>query len=248
MAADDKKLKICEDFLRNMERKKIYAVFVAGGSGVRMGSATPKQFLDLAGKPVLLRTVERFVEAIEDVNIIVALPRAHFDTWRKICLDAKFDYPQMLVEGGVTRFHSVKNALEKVPDDAAVLVHDGVRPMVSFSLIRTLTEMAEKGRCVVPVTPITDTLKSLVPAEEEGEWRESGVPAPDRGSLFGAQTPQAFPAHKIKKAYGCAYQVSFTDDASVLSYNKIPLTYIKGERYNVKITTPEDLEFLRRVY
>jgi 2-C-methyl-D-erythritol 4-phosphate cytidylyltransferase len=231
----------------NMD-KKIYAVFVAGGSGVRMGSATPKQFLDLAGKPVLLRTVERFVEAIENINIIVVLPKAHFETWRKICLAADFHYPQILVGGGITRFHSVQNALERVPDGAAVLIHDGVRPMSSPYLINRCAELASEGKCVIPVTAVTDTLKSLVPSEVEGEWKESGLPAPDRGTLFGAQTPQAFPSEVLKRAYRCAYQVSFTDDASVASYNKIPLTYIQGERYNIKITTPEDLEFLRKVY
>ncbi len=228
--------------------KKIYAVFVAGGSGVRMGSATPKQFLDLAGKPVLLRTVERFVEAVENINIIVVLPKAHFETWRKICLKAGFYYPQILVGGGITRFHSVQNALEKIPDGAVVLVHDGVRPMVSSSLINKCVELSGAGKCVIPVTPVTDTLKSLVPSDVEGEWVESGVPAPDRETLFGAQTPQTFPSEVLKRAYECPYQTCFTDDASVVSYNKIPLTYIRGERYNIKITTPEDLEFLKKVY
>ncbi len=231
----------------NME-KKVYGIFVAGGSGVRMGSSVPKQFLELAGKPVLLRTLERFVEAIEDINIIVVLPKPHFDTWRKICLDYGFDYPQMLVGGGITRFHSVQNALRRIPDGAVVLVHDGVRPMVSCSLINKLAEMADEGNCVVPVTAVTDTLKSLVSAQQEGMWQESGEVAPDRGKLFGAQTPQAFPSEILKSAYETAYQTSFTDDASVLSYKKIPLTYIQGERYNIKITTPEDLEFLRKIY
>ncbi len=231
----------------NME-KKVYGIFVAGGSGVRMGNSTPKQFLPLAGKPVLLRTLERFVEAMEDINIIVVLPKQHFDTWRQICLDYGFDYPQMLVGGGITRFHSVQNALGRVPDGATVLVHDGVRPMVSASLINKLAEMAEGGDCVIPVTAVTDTLKSLVPSGREGIWRESGEAAPDRGKLFGAQTPQAFPSEILKKAYESAYQMSFTDDASVVSYNKIPLTYVQGERYNIKITTPEDLDFLSKIY
>lgn len=148
-----------------------------------MGSSVPKQFLDLSGKPVLLRTLERFVEAIEDINIIVVLPKTHFDTWRKICLDYGFDYPQMLVGGGITRFHSVQNALRKIPDGATVLVHDGVRPMVSRSLINKLAEMADEGGCVIPVTAVTDTLKSLVPARQDGIWQESGEAAPDGGNF-----------------------------------------------------------------
>lgn len=227
--------------------KNVYAVFVAGGSGTRMGNTTPKQFLELAGKPVLLRTLQRFVEAIPDLNIIVVLPECHFSTWRKICIDFDFDYPQRLVKGGVTRFHSVKNALSSVPDDSVVLIHDGVRPMVSVELIRELARRAENGQCVIPVTAITDTLKCLVPSLNKGEMVESSVSAPNREGLFGAQTPQAFPSEIVKRAYETAFDISFTDDASVLSFNKIPLTYIMGERYNIKITTPEDMEFLDKV-
>ena len=233
--------------IKSLMKKKIFAIFVAGGSGTRMGNSTPKQFLELAGKPILLRTLQRFTEAIPDLNIIVVLPAHHFSTWRKICMDFGFDYPQRLVKGGITRFHSVKNALAHVPDDGVVLIHDGVRPMVSVELIRKLAKMAEMGQCVIPVTAVTDTLKCLIPSENIGEMVESSVPAPNRDGLFGAQTPQAFPSAIVKKAYEAVFDTSFTDDASVLSFNKIPLAYIMGERYNIKITTPEDLEFLDKV-
>ena len=229
-------------------RKKVYGIFVAGGSGTRMGSQVPKQFLDLGGKPVLFRTVMRFVEAIPDINIIMVLPKAHFDTWKQICREECFDSPQILVEGGLTRFHSVKNALERVPQGSVVLVHDGVRPLVSAELVRKLALKAEEGQCVIPVTAVTDTLKSLVKSDVEGEFVLSGQPAPDRETLFAAQTPQAFPSEILKNAYQRGFSPHFTDDASVVSEEKIPLTYVLGERYNIKITTPEDLEFVRKIY
>lgn len=228
--------------------KKIYAIFVAGGSGLRMGTATPKQFLELAGKPVLLRTLQRFLEAISELQVLTVLPEAHFSTWAALCREYHFEYPQRLVKGGITRFHSVKNALRFIPDDALVLVHDGVRPNVSVELIRKVVDRAAEGDCVIPVIPVTDTLKCLIPSQNSGELVESEEESPDRSRLFGAQTPQAFPAHLLKEAYDTPFLPSYTDDASVLRNKKIPLTYILGERYNIKVTTPEDLDFLSKVY
>lgn len=230
----------------NMEN--FYAVFVAGGSGVRMGADVPKQFLDLGGKPILMRTMERFAEALDNLKIITVLPENCIRMWKDLCLERGFTCPQILVKGGITRFHSVKNALESVPDDAVVLIHDGVRPFVSADLIRSLADMAANGRNAIPVCPVTDTVKTLVPAESKGEFMDSGMSLPDRKYLFGAQTPQAFPAATVRRAYAdTPYDPSYTDDASVLAANKIPLTYVAGERYNIKITTPEDLELARRL-
>ena len=228
--------------------KKIYAIFVAGGSGQRMGTSTPKQFLDLAGRPVLIRTLQRFLEAIPDLQVLTVLPKMHFGTWDKLCREAHFEHPQRLVGGGITRFHSVKNALRFIPDDALVLVHDGVRPNVSVELIRKVVDRAMDGDCVIPVIPVTDTLKCLIPSQEKGEFVERGEDSPDRSRLFGAQTPQAFPARLLKEAYDTVFLPSYTDDASVLRNKNIPLTYILGERYNIKVTTPEDLDFLSKVY
>ncbi|MGM9788571.1 MAG: 2-C-methyl-D-erythritol 4-phosphate cytidylyltransferase [Candidatus Cryptobacteroides sp.] len=228
--------------------KKVYAIFVAGGSGQRMGSSTPKQFLDLAGRPVLLRTLERFIAALPDLHVITVLPQQHFSTWVNICREYHFEYPQRLVAGGLTRFHSVKNALKFIPDDALVLVHDGVRPNASLELIRRVVDRAAEGDCVIPVIPVTDTLKCLLPSQNSGEFVESGEESPDRSRLFGAQTPQVFSAEFLKEAYQTNFLPSYTDDASVLRNKNIPLTYILGERYNIKVTTPEDLAFLSKVY
>ena len=120
--------------------RKIDAVFVAGGSGTRMGSAIPKQFLLLDGLPILQRSIETFIEACPGARVITVLPREHFATWEKLCLKHALNCPQTLVEGGITRFHSVRAALSKVSDGHIVSIHDGVRPLVSRTLIRTMLE------------------------------------------------------------------------------------------------------------
>ena len=227
--------------------KKVYCVFVAGGSGVRMGTEVPKQFLELGGRPILQQSILKFIYACPDLVPVVALPADHVQTWKKLCRETQFDLPQIVVEGGITRFHSVKNALAKVPDGAIVLIHDGVRPLISTDLIKRILETSAEERNVIPVTPVTDTLKALVPAGD-GTLVASGDPDPDRSRLFGAQTPQLFLSEQIKKADELGYSQSFTDDASVARAANIPLTYIEGERYNIKITTPEDLYLAEKLF
>jgi len=220
--------------------KEIYAIFTAGGSGVRMGSATPKQFIELQGVPILQTTIENFVRALPAAKIVTVLPKSWIDEWKRLCMEHSFGYPQIIVEGGLTRFHSVKNALAKVPDGAVAMIHDGVRPFVGAGLLnRMITEM-ESVRAVVPVTTVTDTLKSLM-ADDEGNLVPTGCD-PDRSKVFGAQTPQVFRSEDIKAAYEQAYDVSFTDDASVAQRKGFAIRYVPGERFNIKITTPEDLQ------
>ena len=212
--------------------RKFYGIFVAGGSGTRMGGDVPKQFLELRGEPILQRTVERFVEAVPEMKVIIVLPSGHFETWKRLCALHSFDCPQTLVAGGLTRFHSVRNALAKVPDGAVVSIHDGVRPLVSADLVRRMAEKMDSGcRALIPVVPVVDTLRSTDPS----------VPDPDRSRTVAVQTPQMFLSEEIKAAYGQAYELPFTDDASVAVRKNIPLTFIEGERYNLKITTAEDL-------
>ena len=213
-------------------RRNIYGIFVAGGSGTRMGGDVPKQFLLLDGKPILQWTIERFLEAEPEMTVVTVLPRIHFRTWKDLCAVHSFDCPQILVAGGLTRFHSVQNALKKVPDGAIVSIHDGVRPLVSPELVRQmLARMQEGTRALLPVVKVVDTLRSTEP----------GVPAPDRSRTVAVQTPQMFLSEDIRAAYGQAYDLSFTDDASVAESKGIPLSFIEGERFNLKITTPEDL-------
>lgn len=219
-----------------------YAVIVAGGSGVRMGAPAPKQFLELGGIPILERTIARFVSAIPGITIVTVLPVDYIDTWKKLCTVRSFDCPQILAEGGLTRFHSVRSALAKIPGGATVAIHDGVRPLVSEGLIREMFARMEDGRrALIPVLPVTDTLKTLHRAPDGSLSAPEGVPDPDRSTVYVVQTPQLFASSDIKAAYTQAYDTSFTDDASVARRYGIPLTYIAGERTNIKITTPDDL-------
>ncbi len=221
-----------------VERKK-YLIVTAGGSGTRMGGATPKQFLELGGVPVLRRTIERFVEAEPSLSIITVLPESHIDMWRRYCIAAGFVCHQRLVGGGFTRFHSVKNALEHIPDGVLVAVHDGVRPFVSTGKIRELFSLAQKYPAVVPVMPVTDTIKVL-DRDADGTLSLSGESA-ERSRLYGAQTPQVFQSEGLKAAYRQGFSTAFTDDASVASAYGMPLTFVEGERLNIKLTTPEDM-------
>ncbi len=223
---------------------KIYLVAVAGGSGTRMRSTVPKQFMEIREKAILQRTIEKFTSACPGIKVVTVLPEAHIPYWKEYCLSRNFSHPQTLVHGGVTRFHSVRAALEKVPDGAVVAIHDGVRPLVSTSLIRSMVARIDSCRALIPVLPVTDTLKALrqFPDGDDGrrlvriEGREI-----DRSEVFAAQTPQIFRSEDIKAAYAQPYDTSFTDDASVAERFGIPLEWCLGEKFNLKITTPEDL-------
>ena len=225
-----------------MARNK-YLVVSAGGSGVRMGADVPKQFLLLDGKPILRLTIERFVEAFPDIHVITVLPQGSIQDWRLSCIRDGFTCPQKLVAGGFTRFHSVKNALEHVPEGVLVAIHDAVRPLVSVAKIRELFEVAESSPAVIPVIPSYDTMK-VIDRAEDGTLTVAPESV-DRGRIWGAQTPQIFHSELLKEAYTQGFDTSFTDDASVASRYGIPVTCIQGERTNIKITTPEDLSLAR---
>ena len=208
-----------------------------------MGGPVPKQFLELEGKPILRLTLERFLEADPDIQIITTLPEAHVVSWRQYCLQEGFHCRQRLVKGGFTRFHSVKNALEYVPDGVLVAVHDGVRPLLSADFIRHMWQEAENVPALIPVRPVVETLKVLE-RRSDGRLVATGEVA-DRSRIYGAQTPQIFHSEVLKAAYGQGFDTLFTDDASVAERYGIPLTFTEGERYNIKITTPEDLELAK---
>lgn len=226
-----------------MERKK-YLVVTAGGTGTRMGAAVPKQFLELDGVPILRRTMEVFLRAIPDIQVITVLPEGHVAYWRQYCLKANFVCPQRLVKGGFTRFHSVKNALKYVPDGALVAVQDGVRPLISVDKVRELFKAAETAPAVIPVMPVTDTLKVL---EKRGGALAVTGEQVDRSRIYGAQTPQVFQSEALKAAYSIQFDTAFTDDASVAERYGIALTFLEGERFNLKITTPEDLVLAKAI-
>ena len=147
-----------------MERKR-YVIIMAAGSGTRMGAGRPKQFLELDGKAILQKTIEVFLEACPGISVITVLPKDFIEYWRTYCLEHNFVCPQILVAGGITRFHSVRNALDRVPEGALVGVHDGVRPLVSPKFVRQMYERAEDVHALSPVTPCVETIKVL----ESGE-------------------------------------------------------------------------------
>ncbi len=212
---------------------------MAAGSGTRMGAQMPKQFLEIGGKAILQKTMEVFLEACPGISVVTVLPKDHIAYWREYCLDHNFICPQILVSGGITRFHSVRNALERIPDGAVVAVHDGVRPLVTPELVRNLFEKAEDASALIPVVPCVDTMKML---EKKGD-ELTAIPGAtaDRSVLYGAQTPQIFHSEILKEAYSQAYDTAFTDDASVVEKYGKSLSYAIGERLNIKITTADDL-------
>lgn len=218
-----------------MTGRKIYAIIMAGGRGLRMGAGMPKQFLMLGNRPILQYTIEKFAHALPEAKILTVLPRDCFQEWKTLCATHSLDIPQTIVAGGITRFHSVLNALKKVPDGAIVLIHDGVRPLVSEALLRRCVDLMQTERALVPVLPVTDTI-----------IEEDGGPV-DRSRLRAVQTPQVFRSEDIKLAYTLPFETSFTDDASVARKKEIPLTYIEGERFNIKITTPDDIRLAEAI-
>ena len=217
---------------------KTFAIIVAGGKGLRMGGDVPKQFLPIGGKPVLMHTIEAFREALDDVQIVLVLPAEQHDYWLKLCKDHNFRSPELIATGGETRFHSVKNGLALLPEDdeAVVGVHDGVRPFVSRDTIQRCFGTAAEGKAVVPVVPVVETLRQILP---DG----SSITRP-RNEYRLVQTPQTFPLALLKQAYEQPYSESFTDDASVVEAMGKEITMVEGNRENIKLTTPADLKFL----
>lgn len=212
-----------------------YIIIVAGGKGLRMGSDIPKQFLPIGGKPVLMRTLERFRAYDAALQIILVLPEAQQDYWRELCEQYHFEVEYQLANGGQTRFHSVQNGLALVPDDAegVVGVHDGVRPFPSIEVIRNCYATAREKKAVIPVIPVVETVRHL-----EGE-KSITVP---RGEYRLVQTPQTFDIQLLKAANRQPYNDGFTDDASVVESYGHEITLVEGNRENIKITTPYDLK------
>ena len=208
-----------------------YIIIVAGGKGLRMGTDIPKQFLPIGGKPVLMRTLERFREYSKELQMILVLPKAQQDYWHQLCEEYHFSVKYMLADGGETRFHSVQNGLALVPDDAegVVGVHDGVRPFPSVDVIRNCYKTAQEKKAVIPVIPVVETLRHIT---------EGTKP---RGDYRLVQTPQCFDIQLLKAANKQPYNDGFTDDASVVEAFGFDVTLVEGNRENIKITTPFDM-------
>ncbi|WP_420187975.1 2-C-methyl-D-erythritol 4-phosphate cytidylyltransferase [Bacteroides pyogenes] len=212
---------------------KQYAIIVAGGRGLRMGSELPKQFLPVGGKPVLMHTIEVFRHYDTSLQIILVLPKDQQNFWKKLCRECAFEVEHQLADGGETRFHSVKNGLAFVQEPGLVAVHDGVRPFVSLEVIRRCYDLAAKRKAVIPVVDVFETLRVVT---------KDGSRMVNRAEYKLVQTPQVFDAELIKQAYRQDFNPLFTDDASVVEAMNIPVFLTEGNRENIKITTPFDLK------
>jgi 2-C-methyl-D-erythritol 4-phosphate cytidylyltransferase len=220
--------------------RRYYAVILAGGQGLRMGYDIPKQFIEIEGKPILRHTIERFMESFDDIDIIVVLPSGEKEYWKEYCNRTGFLKRYIMPSGGITRFHSVQNALKYVPNGAIVAIHDGVRPFVTSDFIRSMFEKMEECNALVPVIPPVESLREIGP--------DGTSTAVDRSRYRLVQTPQIFYSELVKEAYSQPYNPLFTDDASVVEYLGHKVSICEGLSSNIKITTPEDLAVANAIF
>jgi 2-C-methyl-D-erythritol 4-phosphate cytidylyltransferase len=211
-----------------------YAIIVAGGSGTRMGGDVPKQFLLLKGKPVLMYAIEAFHRSGIRPQIIVVLHADYHTHWGDLCGEYNFSVPHQLVRGGETRFHSVKNGLDVIPDNAASLiaVHDAARPLTSAAIIEKSYKDAFKYGNAITAVKSRDSIR-----QKKDKVSVSLL----RDEIYLVQTPQTFQSGQLKKAYQQAYTDKFTDDASVVEQTGVPIHIVEGSYQNIKITFPEDI-------
>jgi 2-C-methyl-D-erythritol 4-phosphate cytidylyltransferase len=209
--------------------KKV-ALIVAGGKGERMNADIPKQFLLLNNLPILMHTIKQFSHFEE---IVLVLPKSQFDYWNGLCKNNNFTQIHILVEGGETRVHSVKNGLDKIDNTSVVAIHDGVRPLISTALINNLVGETKSGIGVIPIIPVKNSIRKI-----EGD---NSVHI-DRSNLYKVQTPQCFLSADIKNAYNQEFSELFTDDASVFEAHGGEIKTILGDEKNLKITNQEDMK------
>lgn len=213
-----------------------YVIIVAGGSGSRMQSLVPKQFMLLNGKPVLMHTIEGFCNSDTQPQVILVLPTGLHTFWEQLCAEHNFTIPHQLVTGGETRFHSVKNGLDVISDDSesVIAVHDAVRPLSSKQIIDKSYHYASKHGNAVAAVKSRDSVRRLKDSVSESLLRDE---------IYLVQTPQTFQSTQLKKAYLQPYNSKFTDDASVVEETGIKINLIEGDYCNIKITFPEDIAF-----
>ena len=211
-----------------------WVVITAGGSGLRMGTPTPKQFLEIKGKSILSHTIEAFQKALPEINIVLVLPSDRIRYWKEQSTVLKILKKYQIVPGGTTRFESVKNGLNVIKDSTALIaVHDGVRPLISSKLIRRVFEGAAANGNAIPVIPVQESLRKVVGTTNT---------IADRGAYKIVQTPQCFKAEQLLPAFVASYEESFTDEASVVEKAGHPIHLVEGEPMNIKVTTPTDFE------
>ena len=213
---------------------KVHALIVAGGSGTRMKSDVPKQFMLLNQRPVLMHTIERFIEYDPSITITLVLPANQFDTWKSLCNKYGFDVQHQLVAGGASRVDSVFNGLKNIDDSGVIFIHDGVRPLVSTDTLKRCLEKTIESGNALPVMPLIESIRSV-------DGINNSVA--NRDNFVSVQTPQVFLIDEIKAAYNFAKSKSFTDDASVLEHFGEKINLVEGNHENIKITYPSDLIF-----
>ena len=211
-----------------------FVVITAGGSGSRMNLDIPKQFVEIAGKPLIIHTFEAFLKFDADLEFVLVLPEKHIEYWKTICDGYDFKHKHYIAIGGPTRFHSVKSGLKHVPIDALVAIHDGARPLVSQKTIESAFFFAEKYGNAIAAIEASDSLRITDHALSK--------PLP-RSKVRMVQTPQCFKSTLIKDAYNQNYHEEYTDDATVLESKGHTIRLIEGNKENIKITTPEDLVY-----
>lgn len=200
-----------------------------------MGGDIPKQFVPVGGLPVLMHTINRFLEYNAEMQVVLVLPVSQQDYWRELCQQHHFDAKVTIADGGETRFHSVRNGLMKVSADCTLVgVHDGVRPFVSLDTIARCYDEAAESEAVVPVVEVVETVRHLTD--------EGGSETVARGDYRLVQTPQVFSHDLLRRAYEQPYTDFFTDDASVVEALGHPVSLVQGNRENIKLTTPYDLK------
>lgn len=207
-------------------------IVVAGGKGLRFGSSIPKQFLPIAGKPILMRTLEKIKQADALIKIVLVLPKEHQDYWLLLCNEYSFDLEHKIVEGGDERFFSVKNGLDFINEESIIGVHDGVRPFVSSKVINNCFEVAQNNNNAIPAIKPIETVRIKV---------DERTQTFDRNNVYLIQTPQCFCSRTLKKAYSQCFDEIFTDDASVVEALGVEINIIEGNRENIKITNQLDI-------
>ncbi len=207
------------------------AIIVAGGTGQRMGSVVPKQFLEIEGKSILLHTIDQFVNAFDDIRLVVVLPEGYIEEGKKLLKD-KTKNPIQFIAGGETRFQSVKNGLTAVKEKSIVFVHDAVRCLLTPALVQRCYQQAVENGSAIPAVSSTDTVRIM-----ENEKHHLF----DREKVMLIQTPQTFQSEILLTAFDQAYQPNFTDEANVVEASGQPVFLVDGEFENIKITRPLDL-------
>jgi len=221
-----------------MTKDKI-ALIVAGGKGLRMQTDIPKQFIEIQGKPILMHTLEAFHHYDASIQLIIVLPFVQIEFWKELCKKHSFNLSHLIVAGGETRYHSVRNALEIINGPGLVAVHDGVRPFVSVETITRCFEAAEKYGTAIPVVDSTDSIRQVT---------GHGSISVDRTKYKLVQTPQVFDIEILKRAYKQEFSPLFTDDASVVEAIGENIILVEGNRENIKITTAFDLELAATLF